>query len=188
MIWPLSSPTLFFSFFFYWMFYLFTFQMLSSFPISSPQSPIPSSLPLLLWECSHTHLLPPYCPGITLHWGIKPSQDQGSLLPLMPDKAILCYICNWSHGSLHVYSLVRDLLPGSSGGFGWLILLFILCKPLQLFQSFPELLHWRLCAQFNGWLQADPSQETATSGSCQQVLLGIHKSVWVWCLYVGWIP
>jgi hypothetical protein len=25
---------------------------------------------------------------------------------LMPDKAILCYICDWSHGSLHVYTLV----------------------------------------------------------------------------------
>jgi hypothetical protein len=25
---------------------------------------------------------------------------------LMADKAILCYIYSWSHGSLHVYSLV----------------------------------------------------------------------------------
>ena len=32
------------------------------------------------------------------------------------------------------------------------------------------------------------SQETATSGSCQQALLGISNSVWVWCLYMGWIP
>jgi hypothetical protein len=32
------------------------------------------------------------------------------------------------------------------------------------------------------------SQETAISGSCQQVLLGIHHSVWVWWLYMGWIP
>ena len=29
----------------------------------------------------------PYCPSIPLHWGIKPSQDQGPFLPLMPDKA-----------------------------------------------------------------------------------------------------
>jgi hypothetical protein len=40
-----------------------------------------------------------------------------------PDKAILCYICGWSHGSLHVYFLVGGLVPGSSGGrgnlFGW---------------------------------------------------------------------
>jgi hypothetical protein len=57
---------------------------------------------------------------------------------LMTDKAILCYICSWSHGSLHVYSLVGGLVPGSSWGSGWLILLFFLwgCKPLKLLQSF----------------------------------------------------
>jgi hypothetical protein len=32
------------------------------------------------------------------------------------------------------------------------------------------------------------SQETAVSGSCQQALLGISNSVWVWCLHLGWIP
>ena len=36
--------------------------------------------------------------------------------PLMSNKAILCYICGWSHGSFHVYSLVGGLVPGSSGG------------------------------------------------------------------------
>ena len=41
---------------------------------------------------------------------------EGPLLPLMPDKSILCYICSWSH----VYSLFDSLLPGSSGGLvGW---------------------------------------------------------------------
>jgi hypothetical protein len=35
-------------------------------------------------------------------------------------------------GSLHVYSLVGGLVPGSCGGSGWLILLFFLggCKLL----------------------------------------------------------
>ena len=32
------------------------------------------------------------------------------------------------------------------------------------------------------------SQETAISGSCQQALPGIHKSVQVWWLYMGWSP
>ena len=32
------------------------------------------------------------------------------------------------------------------------------------------------------------SQETAISGSCQQNLAGICNSVWVWWLYMGWIP
>jgi hypothetical protein len=33
---------------------------------------------------------PPQRPGIPLHWGIKPSQDEGPLLPLMPDNTPLC--------------------------------------------------------------------------------------------------
>jgi hypothetical protein len=32
------------------------------------------------------------------------------------------------------------------------------------------------------------SQGTAIPGSCQQVLLGISNSVWVWCLQMGRIP
>ena len=31
------------------------------------------------------------------------------------------------------------------------------------------------------------SQETVISGSWQQALVGIHNSVWVWCLYMRWI-
>jgi hypothetical protein len=66
-------------------------------------------------------------------WGIKPSQDQESPIPEISNKAILCYICGWSHGSLHVYFLVGGLVPGSSAGSGWLILLFLWgCKSLQL--------------------------------------------------------
>jgi hypothetical protein len=34
---------------------------------------------------------------------------------LMSDKAILCYICMWSPGSLPVDSLVGDQVPGSTG-------------------------------------------------------------------------
>jgi hypothetical protein len=32
------------------------------------------------------------------------------------------------------------------------------------------------------------SQEASISGSCQQNLSGICNSVWVWWLYIGWIP
>jgi hypothetical protein len=32
------------------------------------------------------------------------------------------------------------------------------------------------------------SQEAAISGSCQQALVGIHNSIWIWCWYMGWIP
>jgi hypothetical protein len=105
--WNLS---IFFSFFFIGYFLYLHFKC---FPLSwvPPESLYSIPLPLLLGRCSPTCQLPPPHPGIFLHWGIKPSQDQGLLLWLM----ILCYICGWSHGSLHVYSLVSDLVPGSSG-------------------------------------------------------------------------
>jgi hypothetical protein len=125
---------------FYWLFYLFTFQMLSLFQVSLHNPPLtyPS---LCFYEGAPqlTHPLSAHCPGIPLHWGIEPSGDEGTLFPLMPDKAILCYICDWSHGSLHVYCLAGGLVPGSSRRSGWLILLFFLwgCNPLQLLQSFP---------------------------------------------------
>jgi hypothetical protein len=103
------------------------------FLISLPKPPVPSPS-----HCSPTHLLMLPDPGIPLHRGIEPSQDQGPSLPLMMNRAPFCYICGWSHGSLHVYSLVGDLVPGSSGGTGWFLLLFLLwgCKPLQLLGSF----------------------------------------------------
>jgi hypothetical protein len=93
-----------------------------------PSLSFPSENPLthLLSPCfyegapppnTHTQPLPPHLPGILLHWGIKLSQDKEPLL-LMPDNPILCYICNWSHGSLHVYSLVGSLDSGSSGESG----------------------------------------------------------------------
>ena len=65
---------------------------------------------------THPFLL--HCSSIPLCWGTKPPQDQGPPLPLMSDKAILCYIYVWSHGSLHVYSLVGGLVSGSSGWSG----------------------------------------------------------------------
>jgi len=76
-----------------------------------------------------THPLPLQHLGSPLHWGNECSQDQGLLL-LMPDNAILCYICGWSHGSLHVYSWVGGLVPGSSRGF-WLIDIVLLPMGLQ---------------------------------------------------------
>jgi hypothetical protein len=49
----------------------------------------------------------------------------------MPDKAIICYICSWSHRSLHVQSLVGCLVPLSSGG-GRLQLGDIVFLPMRL--------------------------------------------------------
>jgi hypothetical protein len=120
----------------------------------------------------------------------------------MPNKAILCYICNWSHGSLHVHTLwlVGVLVPGISGGglFGWYY-----CFSYRVANSlssvspfpnssfgFPRLSPMVVCEYPHLYLSGSDKafQETAISGSCQQALLGIQNSVWVWCLYMGWIP
>ena len=112
--------------------------MLFPFPVSPLETSYHPLFPCF-YEGAPLNPLPPHHHGIPQHWRIEPSRDQGPLLPLIPDKAILCYICSWSHESLHAYSLVGSLVPGSSEGSGWLILLFFLwgCRPpLQLLQSF----------------------------------------------------
>jgi hypothetical protein len=97
---PLSNPSTehFFKDFVLLIILFVTFQMI---PIPLPLH----SLPLCLYEGvpPPTHPFLPYFSSIPLHWGIKPPST-GPPLPLMSDKAILCYICIWSHGSLHVYS------------------------------------------------------------------------------------
>ena len=131
------SISLFFLFIGYFIYLHSKCYPLSQFPLH--KAPIPF-LPLLLWGYSPTYLFLIPCPGIPLHWDIKPSQDQGTPLPLMPDKAILCCICSWIHRSLHACSLVGGLVSGNSrGGSDWLILLFFLwgCKILQLFHPLP---------------------------------------------------
>ena len=60
--------------------------------------PIPVFLlPMPLRVCSPTRPLQLHHPSIPLCWGIEPSQEQGPFLPLMPHKAVLCYIFGWSH-------------------------------------------------------------------------------------------
>ena len=80
-----------------------------------------------------------------------------------------------------------------------MILLFIPwgCKPLQLLQSFPNSsLGDPMLSLMAGYEHSHlylsgsgrASQETAISGYCQQGLLGISNSDWVWRLHLGWIP
>ena len=93
--------------------------MLSPFLVSPQNLPIQSSLPYFYEGAPlPIHSLLSSHPGIPLHWDIKHPQVQGHLLPLMSNKAILCHICGWSYGSLHVYSLVGGLVHGNSGGTG----------------------------------------------------------------------
>ena len=67
---------------------------------------------------------------------------------------------------------VLSLTPPLGGGWGTALSPMSGCVFLSLFWS--------------GFGSA--SQETAISGSSQQALVGIHNSVWVCCLHVGWIP
>ena len=71
--------------------------MLILFPVSPLQAPYLTPHPCFY---EGAPLILPHHPSISLRWGIEPSQDQGSPLPLTPDKAILCYIYSWSYGSL----------------------------------------------------------------------------------------
>ena len=79
----------------------------TQFPVSPLENPIPFPSPCLYESAPlPMHPLLPSCPGIPLYWSIKPPQDQEPLLPLISNKAILCYICSQSHGSLHLYSFL----------------------------------------------------------------------------------
>jgi hypothetical protein len=168
----------------YFLYLHFKCYPLSSFLLQNPLFPSP-------YTCLPTHPLPVPCPGIPLHWGIKPSQVQGTLLPLMSNKDILFYVCSWSHGSLHVYSLVGSLVSGSAEGSGWLIVFFFqwVANPFSSFMPFSSsfignpMLSSMVGCKYPFLYLSDSdraSQETAISGSCQQALVGIHNSVWIW--------
>jgi hypothetical protein len=103
------------------------------FPVSPPQNPYPIPPPCWFYEGAPppTCPLPLHHPSIPLPWVIVPPQDQGVPLPLMPEKAILCYICSWSHRSFHVCYSVGGLAPGSSGGGVWLVDIVVLPMGLQ---------------------------------------------------------
>ena len=76
------------------------------------------------WPCFYEVFSQPIYPQLAHHssillcWVIKSSQDQKPPLPFMPDKLILWYLFNWSHESLHVYTLFGGLVPGSSEDSG----------------------------------------------------------------------
>jgi hypothetical protein len=91
----------------------------------TPHQPFLPSLCLYEGAALSTYRILPHCSSIPLCWGIKPPQDQGQPLPLMSDKAILCYICIWSPGALPVLSLVGGLVPGSTGWSGQPTLFFL---------------------------------------------------------------
>jgi hypothetical protein len=143
---PLCRRLLFYLFIemipFYWLFYLFTFQMLCPFLVSPPKTPylIPLPSAFMGGAPTPTHWLLPHCSGVPLHWAIKPSQDQWPLLLLMPQVHPLLH--------MHLEPWISPCVlfgwwfsPWKFWGGGWsggLMLTFLRgCKPLQPLQSFP---------------------------------------------------
>jgi hypothetical protein len=114
---------------------LFNFKCypLSRFLLWNPPipTPLPASMRVLPLLPTHSHL-----PDLAFPYTGASSLHRTNNLP--SHWCPTSYICSWSHGSLHVYSLVDDLVPGSSGGSAWLIFLFFLwgCKPLQFLHFF----------------------------------------------------
>ena len=72
------------------------------FPVSPLQTSYPIPPPPASLRELPTHPLLPHYPSIPLCWCIEPSQDQGSSLPLMPNKTLFCFICSRRHRSFHV--------------------------------------------------------------------------------------
>lgn len=84
--------------------YSFIFQMISPFQLTPPETPIPSPLTPLTLRLIRSHLHP--FTHSHLNTLASPYSGASSIppFPLRSDEAILCFICIWSPGSLHVYS------------------------------------------------------------------------------------
>ena len=152
--------------------------MISPFLILPPKTPNP------IFHFPAYNLCPPLSwPGIPLHWSIKPSQDQWPLLSLISEKAILCYIFLWSHGSLHVYSLIGSLVPGSSGGYKLVYIITVPPMGLQT-SSVPWVLSLvppieTLCSVY--WLAVSHGYFDTPSMKNQSIYTLIFPCPWAYC-------
>jgi len=176
--------------------------MLSSFPVSPPaipwsQAPTPASMRVL------PHPLPtPSClPTLAfLHTGACSLHRNKGLSPhWWHTRPFLCYKSCWSHGSLHVYSLVGGLVPGSSGTSAWLICCssYGVANHLNYFSPFSnsyigDLIRSPMVGSEHSPLYLSgcgrASQETAISGSWQHVPLRISSSEWILVTACGTDP
>jgi hypothetical protein len=156
----------------YFIYLHFKYYPLSQFPLRKPPIPPPPPASMRVFAHIPTHS---NIPDLAFPY-IKPSQYQGPNFTLMFDKAILCYICCWSLGLFHGYSLFGGLVSGVSGDSVWLIVLLLRCgcKPLQLLSpSSNSFIKDSLLSPVVGWEYLPlylsgsclASQETAISGS-----------------------
>jgi hypothetical protein len=170
-------------------------------PLSSFSSRSPLYPPCLYeGALSPSHSPLPQRPSITLCWVMEPPQEQGSLLPLMPDRLSSA---TWSAGTMGSPCILFGLWVSpwevlrGGGLISWYCYSsYGAANPFSFFRPCPNfsigipvlnpmfgyehlLLYW----SGYGWAL----QETATPGPSQQALLGISNSVWVWCLQMGWV-
>jgi hypothetical protein len=95
------------------------------------------------------------------------------LLHMQPETQVLGVLVSWYCSSYRVadpFSSLGTFSSSSTGG--------------SVFHPIDDCEHPLLYLPGTGIA----SQETAISGSCQQNLAGICNSVWVWWLFMGWIP
>jgi hypothetical protein len=173
--------------------------MLFSFLVSSPKSPIPPSFPCL--QKGAPPLTCPLCPivlafpytgtlslqgtkGLQSHWcATRPPSATyvaGTLGPMcilwlvVESLGALGDLVGWCCCSSYVVAYpVSSLSPSPNSSIGVPLL-----SPMVGFEHLPLYL--------SGSGRA--SHKTSISGSCQQALLGICSSDWVWWLHMGWIP
>jgi hypothetical protein len=128
---------------------LFTSQIISLFLVTPPQTPHPISAlcpPSFASMMVLPHLPNHSCPTlvpVSSYTRAPSSGPRTPTLPLMSDKAILCYICICNYGSLPAHSLVGGLVHGSNGWSGQSTLFFLWGRnPSMLLLSFRQLPHW----------------------------------------------
>ena len=167
--------------------------MLSSFIVYPPKAPYPIPHPPV-HQPTHSASLSWHSPTLG-HWAF--TGPRASYLTDVQQELTLLHML-WSHGSLHVYS-GWWLIPWELWGY-WLVDIVV---PMGLQNpSAPCVFFSRasigdpVLSQMDGceppllYLSGTGriSRETAISGSCQQALVDIQDSVWVWWLYMGCIP
>jgi hypothetical protein len=112
----------------------------------------------------------------------------------MSNKVILCHICGWNHGSLHLFGVP---VPKSSMGLAsWQY-----CSPHRAAKTLNSFILFSYCSIWDPMLRPmvgckDPPlylsgslrsfQETDISGSSQQALHSIYSRIQVLQLYMGW--
>jgi hypothetical protein len=170
------------------------------FLVSPPQTPYPTPTPFYERSPPPTQPLPSYHPSFPLYWSMDSPQDQGPSHPLMPDKASypllhmqlelwvpLCALFGWwfSPWELEERGGLLSWFCCSSYGVANPFSSFIVSHNSSI--GIPMLRPMVGCEHLHlDWSGSGrASQGRAISSSCQQALLGISNSVWVWCLHVG---